>query len=519
MKTIDYKYFITLILLGVLFGNTSKAQFAELNPAPPQNDIHSYFRLPISNTSGTFEEGSARFNPVKKCVEFYDGTRWNCSESRAINTNKLHVSESFTDANTHLKSISLSDGKIVSFYMAHTGDSLRVFGQNLKMLHSNTSVLIAAADADGHYLWHAETSIYYQDIFDIEPDHAGNLFLSFISNSPFFYQGTLVDSYSNDNCIVLKINGNGILAGIREVAQGYFPLDLCVSQNNKLYVLFKFTGPFVFAGTTIQPTTTSNVFLARYSSSLLLEQYDFFESTDYLSVNSIVSTPGSLYLGGQVGGTLKKGGSVLTSTGLGLYAFVLKLNENAATQWIKIAEQDPGGQSDLRSLVFLDNKLYALIGCPHDFGFRNSANQLVNFQLDGYEYMAIFRFTVDGFAEDYCRFTGNINYNPYLYDNGSQLVAGSGNKLFYQSEVMGAGISFNHLTISALPGNRQIYKINPNLELEDHWVLSGASSPSIFQSGEADLMAVFNYSNVEINKAKFTKLLTNQSETYYFLLK
>lgn len=513
---------ISLAFIAFMVWQNVVAQYGELAAKIPENNQHSYLQIPVNKSLTPSTIGASRFNSLLNCMEFYDGSRWKCVENFSKNFASIGSTISYTNStNEIIKTVTLSEGKKVSFYAVSDGDSLQVAGMNIGINGSSIKTLMVAAKSSGEYLWHRSLTIYPSDISDIEVDYAGHILMATHLQTDFFFNNTLVLQVSGPQNVVLKITSGGHLINYVNVFSGYAVegIDLSIRLDNSFLVHFQYSSPFIFAGTTIPSNSPANFFFSIYNAAMVLQQYQILEASNAGEVNTIITaTDNGFYIGGSYSGQLKMGNAILLTNAGNYTAFLGKLESNLNFSWGKQAEHTTGTSSIL-GIEFSNNQLFALLSSPENFAFRDVANRTIESPFENPELFRLFRFTNDGFAEGYASFSGNLPMNGKLPRKESMIKKDIKGNLLVKSDANGWEATYNGLTIFIQNSEEQILRINPNLELMDYWFLNRTYRTSIGTGGDYDVLITTNFNGCSINGTPIPRNSSASIETNHILLK
>lgn len=287
--------------------------------------------------------------------------------------------------------ISFSKGQGFLWVKHYTG-----LGQNAPqfVIHDNQGNIYIAGNFNGEILQDGinYTSNGLQDMFLIKYDASGNLLWSKQLGGPgteniygvtlsadqksvyigFTFNGTtnIMGNYlvaEQNDIAVARFSSSGDFEDLFVVAGGSNQQvngNLCIDDNNNLYVLGLFTSEAYIAGGAVRldanEYSTRQNFIAKFDQWGNFLWVKMFETTSPLTyIRTITARGNNIYISGQFSGTLTLNNNTIVSSNTFRDGFIAKLDQNGNDIWVR---RIMGSGNDIyihRHYADLDGSVYA----------------------------------------------------------------------------------------------------------------------------------------------------------------
>jgi len=240
---------------------------------------------------------------------------------------------------------SVAVDRATNTYVTGYFQTTAVFGTNALVSEGAEDIFVAKYDRDGGLLWVRRAGGAYSDkSYGIAVDPAGNCYVTgFFKDAAHFGNITLTSSGTGptnvpSDVFVAKYSATGELqwahsAGGSSDDTGY---SIAADAAGACYLTGYFQGAAQFGATTLTSVGSSDVFVAKYTTTGQLEWAQQFGSPSQDNGRGITVDPaGNLFVTGYFADTMIVGNTNLTNAG---YTdtpdvFLVKLNSQGAVQW------------------------------------------------------------------------------------------------------------------------------------------------------------------------------------------
>jgi hypothetical protein len=196
-------------------------------------------------------------------------------------------------------------------------------------------------------------------MFDTSPaitaDATGNTYIIGRYSGTVTIGTTTFTSLGHSDIFIAKHNKSGVLQWVKSAggADGEYGSDIAVDAGGYVYITGGFSGTATFGSTDVTSAGSSDVFVAKYTNSGVLEWIQSAGGTGSDQGTSIaVDGSGNAYITGNFSNTATFGTSTVTAQYFDPDVFVAKCNSSGVFQW---AQSGGGGGGDSGSGIGVDS--------------------------------------------------------------------------------------------------------------------------------------------------------------------
>jgi Beta-propeller repeat len=430
--------------------------------------------------------GDLAFDITYKCLRYYDGSRWNCTNQDPSNRTATMTAWQAGGLNTDIngvneEGVSISSDNSGNIYIAGKCYSTSTFGNIIST--GNAWGFIAKYNQDGQTQWvirPTTTNGGYVFFSATETDNNNNLYVTgTFSGIVNFGNSTLTST--QDDIFIAKYNSSGTLLwavkssvnnGHRGVAN-----DIEVDINGNLYITGSFRGSITFGMTTLTTDIIyENIFIAKCNSNgvFVLATAAGVANKSEVAYGLAVDNSGNIYITGYFYQSTNFGNINIVGTTTVYNGFVAVYSSNFNVWgWAKVIYSF-NFVSGTNIAIDTNNNIYVSGSYDRNCTFTKINSDYIRLNGEGYE-MFLAKFDIGGNFQWVKKFEGSgDDYTTALtLDNAGNIFFGG-----YFSKTIAMGST---TFISA--GLRDFVVVKVNSNGIPQWAIRGGGEGNDFVRG------------------------------------
>ena len=219
-------------------------------------------------------------------------------------------------------------------------NSININGQNYNS-NGGADIFLTKMDFEGNFLWVKTFGSFNLDYaFDVDCDSGGNSIITgAFRNNMTLPGGVTITAVAGADVFTAKFDANGDCIWARTGAGPAFDMgnEINSTATNDILIIGNTEGDITFGTTTLNHIDSTDIYVAKYSSTGVLQMATLFGGVGYSQGRGISSSSnGNILISGVFTGSITLGNSVFSSSSINDEdCFVAGLDANGNVLWAK----------------------------------------------------------------------------------------------------------------------------------------------------------------------------------------
>lgn len=262
------------IVLSLMITHQTQAQFATIdanNVQVPQLTGSQLAAIPSP------QKGMLAYNLTTNCLSFYDGSQWKCSDiAKSSSAVKATVAQPLTGGfihNTH--GISTDANDFTYICGSFSGTSINVCDTTITAAGS-LNIYFAKLNEKGCLVWAKSFGTTgWNEAYDITTDASGNVYLTGHFSGTINFGNGVITSAGGSDIFIAKYNSSGVIQWIQKAGSNdsnyEYGYGIALDASGNVYIAGSFRGTADFGGIALSSAGDEDIFVAKYDNAGVIQ--------------------------------------------------------------------------------------------------------------------------------------------------------------------------------------------------------------------------------------------------------
>lgn len=253
----------------LLVAHQTQAQFANIaqnNVQVPQLTSSQLAAIPSP------QKGMLAYNLSANCLSFYDGNQWKCSDiAKSSSIAKATLSQPITGGFIHNTYGISTDANDFSYICgSFSGTSITICDTTITATGS-LNIYFAKLNEKGCLVWAKSFGTTgWNEAYDITTDASGNVYLTGHFSGTINFGNGVITSAGGSDIFIAKYNSSGIIQWVQKAGSNdsnyEYGYGIALDATGNVYVAGSFRGTADFGGIALTSAGDEDIFVAKYDN-------------------------------------------------------------------------------------------------------------------------------------------------------------------------------------------------------------------------------------------------------------